>query len=59
MYADGMHTWFEALEDHYWPCGVENVFMIDPDNDQKMGGVEMEEMFVKEYTKIYRLEGCE
>ncbi|KAF1974174.1 hypothetical protein BU23DRAFT_379938, partial [Bimuria novae-zelandiae CBS 107.79] len=28
---DVLSAWYGALEDHYWPCGEENVWMIDPE----------------------------
>jgi hypothetical protein len=55
--AAGLWQWLGASEDHYWACGVENVFMIDPDDGRKMGLVEMEEMFAKELTETWRLKG--
>ena len=43
--ADGMQAWHLAMEEHYWPCGEESVFMIDPDDGRMMRGIEMDEMF--------------
>lgn len=37
--TDGLYAWLDALEDHQWPCGEENVFFIDPvQNDQVYRG---------------------
>lgn len=33
--ADGLYGWWGATEDHYWPCGVENLYFIEP---QENGG---------------------
>jgi hypothetical protein len=55
--ADGMGGWHGALEDHYWPCGEENVFMIDPDDGRMMRGIEMDEMFDQELKEVYRQDG--
>lgn len=34
--ADGLFAWLGALEEIYWPCGNDNVFLIDPDDDQQV-----------------------
>ncbi|PVI08684.1 hypothetical protein DM02DRAFT_637374 [Periconia macrospinosa] len=34
--ADGLAAWVDALEYHYWPCGDDNVFFIDPDNSDRV-----------------------
>jgi hypothetical protein len=34
--ADGLLAWLGALEEHYWPCGVENVYLIDPDDESRV-----------------------
>ncbi|PVH94049.1 hypothetical protein DM02DRAFT_721470 [Periconia macrospinosa] len=34
--ADGLDAWIGALEEHYWPCGDENVFFIDPKDDNRV-----------------------
>ncbi len=46
--ADGLRSWHLATEEHYWPCGKQNVFMIDPDDGRMMRGIEMDEMFDRE-----------
>jgi hypothetical protein len=33
---DGLFSWIGALEEHYWPCGEENVFFIDPDDEDRV-----------------------
>lgn len=35
MCADGLFAWLDALEEHYWPCGNDNVFFIDPDDGEQ------------------------
>lgn len=34
--ADGLLAWLGAFEEHYWPCGVENVYLIDPDDESRV-----------------------
>jgi hypothetical protein len=46
-----------ASEVHYWPCGVENVVMIDAEDGREMGLVKMEDMFAREIAETWRLEG--
>lgn len=57
--ADGMRAWHLATEEHYWPCGEENVFMIDPHDGRMMRGLEMDEMFDQELEEAYRQEDYE
>lgn len=57
--ADGMRAWHEATEEHYWPCGEENVFMIDPDNGQMMLGTEMDKFLDQELKESYRRDDYE
>lgn len=33
--ADGLFSWIGALEEHTWPCGEENVFFIDPEDEDR------------------------
>lgn len=33
---DGLYAWLGALEEHYWPCGEENVFFIDPADEERV-----------------------
>lgn len=33
---DGLFSCVGATEDHYWPCGEDNVFFIDPDNRERV-----------------------
>jgi hypothetical protein len=33
---DGLFACVGATEEHYWPCGEENVFYIDPDNRERV-----------------------
>jgi hypothetical protein len=53
----GLWQWLGASEVHYWPCGVENVVMIDPEDGREMELVEMEDMFAREIAETWRLEG--
>jgi hypothetical protein len=55
--AAGLRQWWKASEEHSWPCDVENVVMIDPEDGREMGLVEMEEMLDKETAETWRLEG--
>ncbi|KAF2710053.1 hypothetical protein K504DRAFT_490270 [Pleomassaria siparia CBS 279.74] len=34
--SDGLSTWVGATEEHYWPCGDDNVFYIDPDDSERV-----------------------
>jgi hypothetical protein len=34
--ADGLLAWLGALEEHYWPCGIENVYLIDPEDRSRI-----------------------
>jgi hypothetical protein len=38
--ADGLYAWGDIFEGHYWPCGEENVFLIDPEDGQSYRGKE-------------------
>lgn len=33
---DGLFSCVGATEEHYWPCGDESVFFIDPDNRERV-----------------------
>ena len=33
---DGLFSCVGATEDHYWPCGEDNVFFIDPANHERV-----------------------
>ncbi|KAF2443917.1 hypothetical protein P171DRAFT_338706, partial [Karstenula rhodostoma CBS 690.94] len=32
---DGLEPWDDVFEGRYWPCGKENVFLIDPENSER------------------------
>jgi hypothetical protein len=34
--SDGLSACIGATEEHYWPCGEDNVFYIDPDNSERV-----------------------
>ena len=51
--ADGMWTWYGQMKDIHWPCGEENVFMIDPDDGRMIRGVEMDRIFAQETEEAY------
>lgn len=34
--SDGLSACVGATEEHYWPCGEENVFYIDPTNNERV-----------------------
>ncbi|OAL44476.1 hypothetical protein IQ07DRAFT_241482 [Pyrenochaeta sp. DS3sAY3a] len=47
---DGLRAWRDALEDHQWPCGEENVFFIDPvENDRIYRGSEGLDRATRDY----------
>jgi hypothetical protein len=52
--ADGMWMWHDAMEDQYWPCGEENVFMVDPDDGRMIKAVEMDKIFDRERAEAER-----
>lgn len=52
--ADGMRAWHQASEEHYWPCGRENLFFIDPDDGRMMRSIEMDAMFDQMLDDEYR-----
>ena len=33
---DGLGCCVNATEEHYWPCGEENVYYIDPENPERV-----------------------
>jgi hypothetical protein len=49
--ADGMWCWHKVTREIYWPCGEENVFMIDPDDGRMIRGIEMDRIFDREYEE--------
>jgi hypothetical protein len=57
--VDGLIAWWGAVEEHWFPCGAENVFMIDPENGRMMAAIEMDEMFDREQAEALRLEELE
>lgn len=54
---DGMNAWWGALEDHEWPCGVDNVWMIDPSNGTMMKGTELDAICLREARESYLEQG--
>jgi hypothetical protein len=44
----GMWDWHYDVSEQYWPCGKENVFMVDPDDGRMISAVEMERIFDQE-----------
>jgi hypothetical protein len=42
--ADGMWMWHYAIDAYYWPCGKENIFMIDSDNDRTVRAIKIMEI---------------
>lgn len=34
--SDGLGSCAGATEEHFWPCGEENVFYIDPENSERI-----------------------
>lgn len=33
---DGLSSCIGATEEHYWPCGKDSVFFVDPDNRERV-----------------------
>ncbi|KAF2809811.1 uncharacterized protein BDZ99DRAFT_36873 [Mytilinidion resinicola] len=54
--ADGMGAWHKATYEHYFPCGPENVFYIDP-GGQMMRSIELDDMCDRELEESYRQDG--
>ena len=49
--VEGMWAWSNVWDAEHWPCGKENVWIIDPDDDRTIRGVEMDEIFDRENGK--------
>ncbi|KAI0596469.1 hypothetical protein F4775DRAFT_564738 [Biscogniauxia sp. FL1348] len=41
---DGMEAWHGASYEHSWPCPLENLWFLDPDDGWRMRSFEMEQM---------------
>jgi hypothetical protein len=48
----GMWTWHYDVDEQYWPCGKENVFMVDPDDGRMIRADEMERIFDQEVDEV-------
>ncbi|KAF2449121.1 hypothetical protein P171DRAFT_427400 [Karstenula rhodostoma CBS 690.94] len=48
---DGLDSWWRALDDYEWPCGVENVWFVDPDDGKMMRGTALDEMCEKDFRR--------
>ncbi|KAH6627472.1 hypothetical protein F5144DRAFT_575961 [Chaetomium tenue] len=57
--ADGIEAWHQASWEHYWPCGKENVFLIDKYDGRMMNSVELDEMVDQELREAWAAEGYE
>lgn len=57
--ADGIRSWWGAGEEHYWPCGAENLYFIDPDDGTTMRSIELDEMCEKEQNAAWAEEDGE
>ncbi|KAI0000738.1 hypothetical protein F4779DRAFT_635568 [Xylariaceae sp. FL0662B] len=51
---DGMGAWHGASYDHSWPCALENLWFVDPDDGWMMRSFEMEQMLNERLAEIYR-----
>jgi hypothetical protein len=51
--ADGLRSWDGAIEDHYFPCGAENIVMIDPEDGHLMKATDLDEMLDRERKELY------
>jgi hypothetical protein len=51
--ADGIRAWWYAGEEHYWPCGAENLYFIDPDSGLVMSSGELDEMCEEEQEEAW------
>ena len=49
--AEGMWAWHQVWDADRWPCGNENVWIIDPDDDRTIRAVEMTKIFDQEQEK--------
>ncbi|KAJ4295647.1 hypothetical protein N0V90_007660 [Kalmusia sp. IMI 367209] len=48
--SDGLSACVGATEEHYWPCGEENVFYVNPDNSERVfrgseGEIEIDRLY--------------
>ena len=34
--AEGVYAWQDVFEVHEWPCGDDNVFLIDPEDSERI-----------------------
>ncbi|KAF9871970.1 hypothetical protein CkaCkLH20_10602 [Colletotrichum karsti] len=57
--SDGLQAWWGAAEDHYWPCGQQNLFFIDPENGQMVRSIEMDIMFDEKMKAEWAKDGFE
>ncbi|KAI1100881.1 hypothetical protein F4804DRAFT_32631 [Jackrogersella minutella] len=53
--AGGMRAWHGASREHSWPCALENLWFIDPDDGHMMRSFEMECMLDADLEEVYRL----
>lgn len=54
--ADGLRSWWNAGEEHGWPCGAENLYFIDPDDGTMMSSAELDELCEKEQQEAWARE---
>lgn len=57
--ADAFRTWDWTSERHYWPCGRENVFFIDPNDGRTMNAIELDkrlEQLAREFLARARID---
>lgn len=40
--ADGLGAWHCASEERYWPCGVENLCFVNPDDSSTVRSIEVD-----------------
>ena len=51
--ADGIAAWHGATEEHYFPCGSENVFLVGPEEGEMTKATELDDMLDQEYKEDY------
>jgi hypothetical protein len=49
--ADGLGSWHGATEDHYFPCGEEHVYLVDPEDGEMMKATDLDKMLEQRFRE--------
>lgn len=55
--GDGIEAWHQASSEHHWPCGKENLFLIDKFDGRVMNSIELDEMCDQKIRELWAAEG--